>query len=75
MKWFSDSDGKHETIEEFTEAFNKVLQKPSEKVLMNREKYIKEFNPYLCSKNSDSNVSGNLDQKLIDFYREKYNKR
>ena len=58
-----------------TRDFNKVLQKPSEKVLMNREKYIKEFNPYLCSKNSDSNVSGNLDQKLIDFYREKYNKR
>jgi len=33
MKWFSDSDGKHETIEEFTEAFNKVLQK-EEKVYL-----------------------------------------
>lgn len=53
-----------------TRDFNKVVQKPSEKVLMNREKYIKEFNPYLRS-----NVSENLDQKLVDFYRNKYNKR
>lgn len=53
-----------------TRDFNKVVQKPSEKVLMNREKYIKEFNPYL-----KSNVSENLDQKLVDFYRNKYNKR
>ena len=53
-----------------TRDFNKVVQKPSQKVLMNREKYIKEFNPYLCS-----NVSENLDQKLAKFYREKYNKR
>ena len=50
--------------------FNKEIIKPSEKVLMNREKYIKEFNPYL-----KSNVSENLDQKLVDFYRNKYNKR
>lgn len=53
-----------------TRDFNKVVQKPSQKVLMNREKYIKEFNPYL-----KSNVSENLDQKLVDFYRNKYNKR
>ena len=53
-----------------TRDFNKVVQKPSQKVLMNREKYIKEFNPYL-----KSNVSENLDQKLAKFYREKYNKR
>ena len=53
-----------------TRDFNRIAQKPSEKVLMNREKYIKEFNPYLRS-----NVSENLDQKLAKFYREKYNKR
>ena len=53
-----------------TRDFNKVVQKPSQKVLMNREKYIKEFNPYL-----KSNVSENLDQKLIKFYREKYSQR
>ena len=50
--------------------FNKVVQKPSVKTLMNREKYIKEFNPYL-----KSNVSENLDNKLAKFYREKYNQR
>ena len=50
--------------------FNKEIIKPSQKVLMNREKYIKEFNPYL-----KSNVSENLDQKLVDFYRYKYNNR
>ena len=53
-----------------TRDFNKVAQKPSEKVLMNREKYIKSFNPYLRS-----NVSENLDQKLVKFYREKYSQR
>ena len=37
---------------------------------MYREKYVKEFNPYLRS-----NVSENLDQKLAKFYREKYNQR
>ena len=37
---------------------------------MNREKYIKEFNPYL-----KSNVSENLDKKLAKFYRYKYSKR
>jgi len=50
--------------------FNKEIIKPSEKVLMNREKYIREYNPYLRS-----NVSENLDEKLIKFYREKYNQR
>tara|TARA_B100001027_G_C16047909_1_gene232882 strand:- start:274 stop:528 length:255 start_codon:yes stop_codon:yes gene_type:complete len=53
-----------------TRDFNKVVQKPSVKTLMNREKYIKEFNPYL-----KSNVSENLDNKLADFYRYKYSKR
>lgn len=53
-----------------TRDFNRIAQKPSEKVLMNREKYVKSFNPYLRS-----NVSENLDQKLAKFYREKYNKR
>jgi hypothetical protein len=53
-----------------TRDFNKVVKKPSVKTLMNREKYIKEFNPYLRS-----NVSENLDNKLADFYRYKYSKR
>lgn len=53
-----------------TRDFNKVVAKPSQKVLMNREKYIKEFNPFL-----KFNVSPNLDKKLMVFYREKYNKR
>tara|TARA_B100001094_G_C17748961_1_gene584823 strand:+ start:202 stop:390 length:189 start_codon:yes stop_codon:yes gene_type:complete len=53
-----------------TRDFNKVVDKPSQKVLMNREKYIKEFNPFL-----KINVSENLDQKLVDFYRNKYSKR
>lgn len=50
-----------------TRDFNKVVQKSSQKVLMNREKYIKEFNPYL-----KSNVSENLDEKILKFYRERY---
>ena len=41
-----------------TRDFNRIAQKPSVKTLMNREKYIKEFNPYL-----KSNVSENLDNK------------
>ena len=53
-----------------TRDFYKEIVKPSQKVLMKREKYIKNFNPYLRS-----NVSENLDEKLIKFYREKYNKR
>ena len=53
-----------------TRDFNKVVNKPSQKVLMNREKYIKEFNPFL-----KINVSENLDQKLVDFYKNKYTKR
>ena len=47
--------------------FNKEIIKPSQKVLMNREKYIKEFNPYLRN-----NVSENLDEKILKFYRERY---
>lgn len=50
-----------------TRDFNKEIIKPSQKVLMNREKYIKEFNPYL-----KSNVSENLDEKILKFYRERY---
>jgi hypothetical protein len=53
-----------------TRDFYKEIVKPSQKVLMKREKYIREYNPYL-----KSNVSENLDEKLIKFYREKYNKR
>ena len=53
-----------------TRDFYKEIVKPSQKVLMKREKYIKNFNHYLRS-----NVSENLDEKLIKFYREKYNKR
>ena len=48
----------------------KINDKPCIKTLMNREKYIKEFNPYLSS-----NVSENLDNKLVDFYRYKYSER
>tara|TARA_B100000963_G_C22593233_1_gene656538 strand:- start:809 stop:1066 length:258 start_codon:yes stop_codon:yes gene_type:complete len=44
--------------------------KPTFKKEMYREKYIKKFNPYL-----KSNVSENLDQKLVKFYREKYSQR
>jgi hypothetical protein len=44
--------------------------KPTFKKEMYREKYVKAFNPYLRS-----NVSENLDQKLVKFYREKYNQR
>tara|TARA_E500000178_G_C16921663_1_gene707524 strand:- start:448 stop:711 length:264 start_codon:yes stop_codon:yes gene_type:complete len=44
--------------------------KPTARKEIEREKYIKEFNPYL-----KSNVSENLDQKLAKFYREKYNQR
>ena len=52
-----------------TRDFYKVVAKPSQKVLMNREKYIKEFNPFL-----KINVSKNLDQELVDFYKDKYSK-
>lgn len=44
--------------------------KPTFKKEMYREKYVKAFNPYLRS-----NVSENLDDKLVKFYREKYNQR
>tara|TARA_B100001287_G_C22331408_1_gene366397 strand:- start:225 stop:542 length:318 start_codon:yes stop_codon:yes gene_type:complete len=53
-----------------TRDFNTKAKEPSIKTLMNREKYIKSFNPYLRS-----NVSENLDQKLVDFYRYKYSNR
>ena len=54
-----------------TRDFNiKVVDNPTAKKEINRKKYIKNFNPYL-----KSNVSENLDQKLVKFYRNKYNKR
>jgi hypothetical protein len=53
-----------------TRDFYKEIIKPSQKVLMKREKYIREYNPYL-----NFHVSENLDEKLINFYREKYNQR
>ena len=53
-----------------TRDFYKEIVKPSDKVLMNREKYIREYNPYL-----KFHVPENLDEKLIKFYREKYNQR
>ena len=34
---------------------------------INRKEYIKNFNPYLRS-----NVSENLDQSIVDFYRKKF---
>ena len=36
----------------------------------NIEKYIREFNPYL-----KFNVSEDLDERIISFYRNRYNKR
>ena len=48
----------------------KYEDKPTALKEMNREKYIKEFNPYLRS-----NVSENLDPKIADFYRYKYSNR
>lgn len=48
----------------------KVIDNPTAKKEINRKKYIKSFNPYLRS-----NVSENLDQKLVKFYRNRYNKR
>ena len=45
----------------------KNYENPSVETLMNREKYIKNFNPYL-----KSNVSENLDQSIVDFYRKKF---
>jgi hypothetical protein len=53
-----------------TRDFNTKAKEPSIKTLMNREKYIKNFNPYLRS-----NVSENLDPKIADFYRKIYSKR
>tara|TARA_A100001015_G_scaffold195696_1_gene218213 strand:- start:478 stop:732 length:255 start_codon:yes stop_codon:yes gene_type:complete len=53
-----------------TRDFNTKAKEPSIKTLMNREKYIKNFNPYL-----KSNVTGNLDPKIADFYRKIYSKR
>ena len=48
----------------------KYEDKPTARKEIEREKYIRQFNPYLRS-----NVSENLDDKLVKFYREKYNQR
>jgi hypothetical protein len=47
-----------------------LVSKVSDKILQNREYYIKEFNPYL-----KCNVSDNLDQSLKDFYNKRYRDR
>ena len=47
-----------------------LVSKISDKILMNRKKYVKNFNPYL-----KSNVSDNLDQSLKDFYMKRYKDR
>ena len=47
-----------------------LVSKISDKILMNRQKYIKDFNPYL-----KSNVSDNLDRSLKDFYNKRYRDR
>jgi hypothetical protein len=47
-----------------------LVSKISDKILMNRKKYVKDFNPYL-----KSNVSDNLDQSLKDFYNKRYSQR
>ena len=49
---------------------NNFIRKISDKILMNRKKYVKDFNPYL-----KSNVSDNLDQSLKDFYMKRYIRR
>ena len=49
---------------------NNFNRKISDKILMNRKKYVKDFNPYL-----KSNVSDNLDQSLKDFYMKRYKDR
>jgi len=49
---------------------NNFIRKISNKILMNRKKYVKEFNPYL-----KSNVTDNLDRSLKDFYNKRYRDR
>ena len=49
---------------------NNFIRKTSDKILMNRKKYVKDFNPYL-----KSNVSDNLDRSLKDFYNKRYRDR
>jgi len=49
---------------------NNFIRKTSDKILMNRQKYVKDFNPYL-----KSNVSDNLDRSLKDFYNKRYRDR
>ena len=47
-----------------------LVSKISDKIILNRKKYVKDFNPYL-----KSNVSDNLDQSLKDFYNKRYKDR
>ena len=47
-----------------------LVSKISDKIILNRKKYVKDFNPYL-----KSNVSDNLDQSLKDFYMKRYKDR
>ena len=47
-----------------------ILSEPSEEQTLKIEKYVKEFNPYLRF-----HVSENLGDKIMDFYKYKYNKR
>ena len=44
-----------------------ILSEPSPEQILNIEKYVRKFNPYLRS-----NVSENLDKSLEDFYRKKF---
>jgi len=46
---------------------NVKVKHPSLKIRLNREQYIRDFNPYL-----KTNVSYNLDQTLVDFYQLRY---
>ena len=47
-----------------------LVSKVSDKILMNRKQYVKDFNPYL-----KSNVSDNLAHSLKDFYMKRYSQR
>ena len=47
-----------------------ILSEPSEGQKLKIEKYVKDFNPYLRF-----HVSENLGDKVMNFYKYKYNKR
>ena len=48
----------------------KSIVKPTLQNQYNIKKYIREFNPYL-----KFHVSEDLDERIISFYRNRYNKR